>query len=317
MATIRAVVVDQGVPQKLVLQEVEAPHPRESEALVGVHATSLNRGEVEMAMSAATGWRPGRDLAGIVLEPAADGTGPKAGSRVVGLRSAPGVWAEQVAVPTESLAEIPDKVSFAQAAALPVAGVTALRALSHGGLLLGKRVLITGSTGGVGAFAHQLATASGAVVVGHVRRASDVEGVKRLGAEHVVVGDDLGPAAAYGPFHLVLDSLGGPAFAAVVSLLAPGGTSVNIGWTAGESGSVDVMAFNRVGGASIYGLRLDLELRAGGLSDDLAVLANLVAHGRLVVPIEVEESWLNVADIAEGLLSRRFAGKAVLRVNMD
>ena len=81
-------------------------------------------------------------------------------------------WAEQVAVPTDRLAEIPASVTFAQAATLPIAGLTALRALEKGGLLLNKRVLITGSTGGVGLFAHQLARLSGAYVVGTARQAA-------------------------------------------------------------------------------------------------------------------------------------------------
>ena len=128
------------------------------EALVQVEAISLNRGEVRDAMEAEAGWRPGWDLAGTVIKQAANGTGPKVGSRVMG--TVPihgGAWAEQVAVPTNMLAEIPTNVTFAQAATLPVAGLTALYALDKGGLLLHKRVLITGSTGGVGLFAHQLA----------------------------------------------------------------------------------------------------------------------------------------------------------------
>ncbi len=77
-----------------------------------------------------------------------------------------GAWAEQVAVPTNMLAAIPDSVTFAQAATLPTAGLTALCALEKGGLLLHRRVLITGSTGGVGRFAHQLARLSGASIGG-------------------------------------------------------------------------------------------------------------------------------------------------------
>ncbi|MDQ2715694.1 MAG: alcohol dehydrogenase, partial [Chloroflexota bacterium] len=87
------------------------------------------------------GWRPGWDLAGTVIEQAANGTGPKVGGRVVGQVGA-GAWAEQVAVPTDRLAEIPASVTFAQAATLAIAGLTALHALEKGGLLLNRRVLI-------------------------------------------------------------------------------------------------------------------------------------------------------------------------------
>ena len=81
-----------------------------------------------------------------------------------------GAWAELAAVGTDWLAELPDAVSFEQAAALPVAGMTALRALEVGGFVLGKRVLVTGASGGVGRFAIQLAKLAGAHVTAIARR---------------------------------------------------------------------------------------------------------------------------------------------------
>jgi hypothetical protein len=101
-----------------------------------------------------------------VLRQAADGSGPPAGARIVALMDELG-WAERAAVRTQRIAVLPDTVSFAAAAALPVAGLTALRTLRHGAPLLGKRVLITGAAGGVGHLAVQLAD----VEMGHgVRR---------------------------------------------------------------------------------------------------------------------------------------------------
>jgi NADPH:quinone reductase len=107
------------------------------------------------------------------------------------------------------LAELPASVTFAQAATLPIAGLTALHALEKGGFLLNKRVLITGSTGGVGLFTHQLARLSGAYVVGTARQARHEALVREAGADEVIVGDDISPARAYGPYHLIIESLVG------------------------------------------------------------------------------------------------------------
>src|SRR6202008_775002 len=93
----------------------------------------------------------GWDIAGVVERAAADGSGPPEGARVVGLVWTGG-WSERAAVPTRQLAELPDAVSFEQAATLPVAGLTALHALQIGGFCLGKRVLVIGASGGVGRF---------------------------------------------------------------------------------------------------------------------------------------------------------------------
>src|SRR5262245_37760071 len=187
MAANHAVVVDHAVSGRLTLREVAPPTPLPSEALVRVAAISLNRGETRRAMEAADGWCPGWDLAGVVAQAAADGSGPRAGARVVGfLRS--GAWAESVVVPTNALAELPDAVTFAQAATLPVAGLTALYALTKRGLLLHRRVCITVATGGVGDFAIQLAHLVGAQVIAQVRRPEQVALVKQIGAEDGVMG---------------------------------------------------------------------------------------------------------------------------------
>src|SRR5579872_4402078 len=174
-----AVVNTPGGREPVAIREVAEPEPRPNEALVAVHAFSLNRGELRLFQVRPEGWRPGQDIAGIVLRAAADGSGPAAGTRVVALCDWEG-WAERAAVPSHRMAPIADNVSFAAAAALPVAGLTALRSLRHGAPLLGKRVLITGAAGGVGNLAVQLAVGSGArvtAVVGNRERAHVLDGV--------------------------------------------------------------------------------------------------------------------------------------------
>src|ERR1700735_2623364 len=169
--TVRAVVVDPAAPGRLAIKPAELRDPDRDEVAVRVTAISLNRGETRRAVQQAEpGWRPGWDFAGVVERVAADGSGPAAGTRVVGLLPS-GAWAERVNCRSHAVAALPDAVPDAQAATLPVAGLTALHALRQGGLLLGRKVLIDGASGGVGHLACQLAAASGAIVYGHVRNA--------------------------------------------------------------------------------------------------------------------------------------------------
>jgi NADPH:quinone reductase len=313
MSSIHAIVVEPDAPGRLAIKEVEAPQAGPSEALVQVEAISLNRGEVLGAMHFEAGWRPGWDLAGTVIKQAANGTGPKVGSRVLGSVGV-GSWAERVAVPTDRLAELPASVTFAQAATLPTAGLTALRALEKGGFLLNKRVLITGSTGGVGLFAHQLARLSGAYVVGTARHARNEALVREAGADEVIVGDDLSEAGAYGPYHLIVDSVGGKTLESALPLLATGGTCVTLGWTASPSVTIDVSKLIRTGRTTLYGLGMYAELDSRARSEDLAWLAQLVAEQRLRTSIAVEASWYDIGEVAQRLRERQFTGKAVLHL---
>jgi NADPH:quinone reductase-like Zn-dependent oxidoreductase len=138
---VNAVVVDRSAPGGLALAAVPEPQPLPSEAVVQVAAISLNLGEIRRSRAADDGWRPGWDFAGTIARAAADGSGPKAGMRVVGMLGS-GAWAERIAAPTRNLAVVPASVSFERAATLPVAGLTALYALERRGSLLGRRVLV-------------------------------------------------------------------------------------------------------------------------------------------------------------------------------
>lgn len=312
MAKVRAVVVDPRVPGRLTIQEVPAPTPAPNEALVRVQAFSLNRGEVRRSLAAAAGWRPGWDLAGTVEAAAADGSGPLAGERVVGIL--PGAaWAEVVAVPTASLARIPEGVTTAQAATLPVAGLTALYTLEKGGNLIDRRVLITGASGGVGCYAIQLARLAGARVIGLVRQAAHAAVARDAGADDVIVGDPAG-AADRGPYHLILDSVGGETLEVALGMLARRGICVNFGITASDTTTFNVQRFYTTGGATLYGFFLFDELPANPAGPNLGRLADLVARGMLRPRIEGERPWSEVGAVAEALYARRYPGKAVLRV---
>jgi NADPH:quinone reductase len=314
MSSMRAVVVDPSAAGRLVIREVDYPVAAPSEALVRVKAISLNRGEIRAVFNAEAGMRPGWDLAGIVEKEAADGSGPRKGARVVGMLN-PGAWAEVVAVPTTILAEIPESVSFAQAATLPVAGLTALWTLERGGLLLDRLVLITGASGGVGLFACQLARQAGARVVGVVRQPEHAAVVKEAGAHQVVASEDLSEAREFGPYDLILESVGGRSLGNALSMLAQGGVCVNFGASGSAEVSFDARRFYLTGGASLYGFIIFYELTRKAGAQDLGHLARLVADGRLRPQIDVEAPWTQIGDIVQRLQDRRITGKAVLHVS--
>jgi NADPH2:quinone reductase len=249
----------------------------------------------------------------VVEAEAADGSGPKAGTRVVGILPS-GAWAERVNCRSHAVAALPDGVSDAQAATLPVAGLTALHALRQGGLLLGRKVLVDGASGGVGHLACQLAAAAGAQVWGHVRR-EEYRGVVEACGAQVVLGRDLGAARPHGLFWLIVDSLGGPALAAALGMLQPNGTCVTLGISDAATTTFESRNFFGIGGARLYGLTLFHELMSverGGVG--LRLLAELIAAGKLRPQIAVEASWSEVGSVARRLIDREFTGKAVLHI---
>jgi NADPH2:quinone reductase len=315
MSETRAIVVDPSSNERLAIKSVPLAAANRDEVTVRVRAISLNRGEVNRAVrSAEPGWRPGWDFAGTVEATAPDGDGPSVGTRVVGLLAS-GAWAETIRVPKDSVAALPDGVTDAQAATLPVAGLTALHALRQGGLLLGRKVLIDGASGGVGHLACQLAAASGAIVHGHVRNAKFQQMVAAWCGDRTIVAPDLAAAAPMGPFHLILDSVGGSALGAALGMLRGDGTCVTFGVSESPNATFDSAAFFRSGGSRLYGLVLFAELKkVEPASEGLAILAGLIARGTLRPRIEIEASWTEIGAVARQLLDRSFMGKAVLHL---
>jgi NADPH2:quinone reductase len=307
---VKAVVVDRSASGGLQLANVAEPEPLPSEAVVRVAAISLNLGEVRRAKNLAEGWRPGWDFAGFVERAAADGSGPAPGTRVVGMLGE-GAWAERVAAPTKSIARLPDGVTFERAATLPVAGLTALYALGKRGSLVGRRVLVTGASGGVGIFATQLARLAGATAVALVHRAEKRAAVEAY-ADETFVGDSADVARSAGPFDVILESVGGQVFASALGVLATDGLLVTFGTSAERTSTIEVAPFYAKGGLSIYGFILFHELEREPAGAGLARLAALLDAGDLDVRIDAVLPIARIGDAADRLWNRGVTGKVVV-----
>ena len=292
------------------LREVAEPTPARNEALVAVRAFSLNRGELRSIAHNGDGWIPGQDVAGVVLRSAEDGSGPAAGARVVALTDEFG-WAQRVAVPAHRMAVLPDSVSFAQASTLPVAGLTALRTLRHGGALLGRRVLITGAAGGVGTLAIQLAKHSGAHVTAVVSSEPRADGLRELGATDVVVGID----HAQGRYALILEAAGGASLSQALRLIEPFGTIVVYGNSAAETTPIAFGDFRGAQNARIQSFFYFTSEPEERFAPDLALLVAAIDNGTLRPVIGAERGWRDFAEVAADLRARRIAGKAVFTVD--
>ncbi|POX56906.1 alcohol dehydrogenase [Streptomyces sp. Ru71] len=295
--------------EPVVLADVPEPIPRPHEALVKVEAFSVNRGETFKLERPAPGDRPGKDIAGLVVQPAADGSGPSGVTRVVG-HPMGGGWAEYVAVPTDALAELPDGVSMVHGAALPLAGLTALRLLRAAGPVLGRRILLTGASGGVGHFVTELAAAAGAQVTAVTRNAERGARLAELGADEVV--HDV--TDAQGTYDVVLESTGGQALPLALARLARRGTLIWFGQASRTPATLDFFGF--FDGPESAVIRHFHYLDAGTrLDDDLAALVRLTAAGRLHPEIGRVTDWAGTAATLTDLRDRRVRGKAVLTLS--
>ena len=227
-----------GGPEGLELGEADAPEPAEGQVLVRVRAASVNpydwhvmRGAPYLVRLFAGLRRPsspllGADLAGIVESVGAGVTRFRPGDEVFG--GGEGPTPSSRSSRSDRLAAKPAGLSFEQAAAIPIAGTTALQGLrDHGGLQAGQRVLVNGAGGGVGTFAVQIAKSMGAHVTG-VCSTGKLELVRSLGADEVIdyAADDF---TRRGPFDLVLDTVSNRPLREVRRALTPNGTLVSIG----------------------------------------------------------------------------------------
>ncbi|GAA2342652.1 zinc-binding dehydrogenase [Streptomyces violaceusniger] len=307
---MRALLVDHSSPSGLRIGEAADPEPAPHQALVRVTATSLNYGEVAHRTEVPDGTVLGWDAAGVVERAAADGSGPAAGTPVVTL-GADGGWAELRAVDTGMLGVPPAGADPGAISTVPVAGGSALRALRRIGDTLGRRILVTGATGGVGRYAVQLARLGGAYVIASTGDpAAHGDGLRALGA-HQVVTD---PAEIDEPVHGVVDNVGGPQLVTAYDKLAAHGTLVSVGHVTGQPETFPFGALYGNEGRHNRSIVTFYLLDRPDIGADLGWLAERVATGDLDPQITWRGGWDRAEEAITALTERRLHGKAVLDI---
>ncbi|HEY0186951.1 MAG TPA: NADP-dependent oxidoreductase [Cellulomonas sp.] len=290
-----------------VVDDRPEPHIGPDSVLVKVVAAGINpvdykvregylRGLIDTDLPAVPGW----DVAGVVVRAGLDTPELVEGDEVLAYARkdtvGDGTLAEYVAVPVRTIAKKPAGVTFDQAAALPLTGLTALQSVRRSGLGAGSTVLVHAAAGGVGSIATQLAARAGARVVGTASPGNH-DFLREIGAEPVSYGEGLvagARALAPGGFDVILDYVGGPAMDTVGDLLRPGGTVVSI---------ADPRARTEHGGQYVW-VRPD--------PVGLAELVALVADGALRVEVSQTFDLDHAADAYRALETGHTRGKIVV-----
>jgi NADPH:quinone reductase-like Zn-dependent oxidoreductase len=307
-----------GPPETLRMAEVDKPAPNAGEVLVKVLAVSVNaadwhvlRGKPLFSRATLGLLRPkqkilGVDVAGRVEAVGGGVTGCKAGDEVYAnlLDHGYGGFAEYVSVPAAVMSLKPPSLSFEEAAAVPMAAVTALQGLGrHGELQPTHKVLINGAKGGVGSFAVQLATASGAEVTA-VTSTPNLELVGSLGADHVVdytTTDALGNGRRY---DRILDTVGNRSVADLRGGLASGGKAAVTGFS----------SVAKLVGVSLRGGKDVAMVQAHVTAKDLEALSELIAAGKVRPQIDRRYRFAELPAAIAYLEQGHARGKVVVEV---
>jgi NADPH:quinone reductase-like Zn-dependent oxidoreductase len=316
MAKMSAIVVnDTGGPEVLKLSEVERPVPIPSEVLIRVRAVGLNPIEAFIrsgAFPAGQGaaikppFIPGWDISGIVDAVVPGVTRFQVGDEVFGMPFFPraaNAYAEYVVAPSRQVAKKPQRLNFAQAAALPLVGLTAWQALVDAAEVKpGQRVLIHAAAGGVGHLAVQIAKARGAYVVA-TASARKHDFVRQLGADQIIDYQAVDFTKATGDLDVVLELVGRDYGRRSIEVLRPGGLLV----TAVERLNEGLKREVEAAGRRFMGITVEPDGRG------LEALAGLVDDGKLNVHVE-RTFPLAEAARAHAALAGSLTGKLVLLV---
>ncbi|MET0837831.1 MAG: NAD(P)-dependent alcohol dehydrogenase [Marmoricola sp.] len=323
--TMRAIVQERyGDADRLRLADIPTPGAGEGEVLVRVHAAGLDRGTWHLmtgkpyAMRLALGFRgpknpvPGLDLAGTVVAVGGSTPGFSVGDEVFGIGK--GSFAEYAVARVDKLVRKPARLTFEQAAVVPVSAMTAHRAVVDVGRVeSGQRVLVIGASGGVGSYAVQIAKALGAEVTG-VSSTAKLDLVRTLGADHVLdyTRDDFADGTQR--YDLIIDIAGNPCLRRLRRALTPGGTAVLTGGedggplTGGLDRQVRAMVLSRFVGQRLTGF-VPRER-----ASDLELVADLIAGGGVSPSIDRTYSLADVPEAMRRLEAGEVRGKIAIAV---
>lgn len=311
-----------GGPEQLAHEERPQPTAGKGEVLVRVVAAAVDSGTLHLLQGSPrlvrpySGFRkprfqvPGRDLAGVVVALGSGVEGYAVGDEVIG--TANGSLAEYAVVPLKRLAAKPTSADFPGASALPVSGLTALKAIASAGLEPGHRVLVTGASGGVGTYVVQLAVHAGAEVIG-VCSAAKADLVRELGAKEVLdyAVDDL---AEYAPYDAVIDIAGNTTVRDLRRMVTRTGAVVLVG---GDQGGPILGGMERNLAVLFVNPFVRQRLSAvvaGERGEDMTTMARLVDQGVLRPVVSQVYPFDRAADAIADLEAGQVRGKAVVAV---
>ena len=327
-STMRAVVQrGYGDAEVLETEDLEVPRPGRGEVLVRVDAAAVDRGTWHLMtglpklLRPFLGWKkprgtyvPGRDVAGTVVAVGAGVTRFRVGDLVFG--SAQGSLAEYATALEAKLAHQPVGASPAEAAVLAISGLTAIQALDAARVTAGDRVLVIGASGGVGAYAVQLAVARGALVTG-VCSAAKADAVRGWGAAHVLDYASTDPTAGGEQYDVVVDIAGGATLHRLRRIVTPRGALVFVGnetgggeWTGGY-GRPMRWAVRMLLSRQRFVMLASREKSVA----DLERLARAVEDGAVVPPVHAVYPLDKVREAMGELASGRVVGKVAIAVS--
>jgi NADPH:quinone reductase-like Zn-dependent oxidoreductase len=319
-----------GPPETLRMAEVDKPAPNADEVLVKVLAVSVNaadwhsmRGKPLFSRATLGLLRPkhqilGVDIAGQVEAVGSGVTRFKPGDEVYAnlLYHGYGGFAEYASVPVGVMSLKPAKLSFEEAAAVPMAGLTALQGLrNHGEIQPEQKVLINGASGGVGTFAVQIAKSYGAEVTA-VTSTRNIDLVRSLGADHVIDYTTTDFARSGRRYDLILDTVGNRSVLEFRRALAEGGKAAVTGFTSGwYLLRVSLRGGAGPGGRWSWGWRKDIAMVSAQVAtEDLELLAELIEAGKVRPQIDRRYPFAEIPAAIAYLEQGHARGKVVVGV---